>query len=138
MNNGLAKVKEFVTNHRHPSAAEFIKADAPDFAGMAELLSRLLERPILTSSNANVTTFLAVNDPAPLLAVEGSVPTLAGDQDLIRRLNGLLGAARVHFVESFEWVNLSVPMRDRLIAQEAADLGVTQSEFSKLTHKWVN
>ena len=138
MNNGLTKIKEFVTNHRHPSAAEFIKVDAPDFAGMTELLLRLLERPISASSNGDVTTFLALNDPASLLAVEGTVPTLAGDQDLIRRLNGLLGAARVHFVESFEWVNLPGPMRERLIAQEATDLGVTEREFSKLTHKWVN
>lgn len=138
MNVGKAKIRDFVSRFRYPILSGLTQIDAPDYVATIELISRLFDMPIGFSRSGTIVSFHMSGAEAAILSIDESNLISAADVSILSEIDVLLRAARIHFVESFEWVNFPPEMRSGLILREASELGLTDREFIKKIGKWVD
>lgn len=138
MSAGRKQIQDFVGLARKPAIEGLASIDYPDFNGVTELLVRLLDVPVRVSHETTGTLFYAADRNDPVLTISSEKEVSAENSLTLTRLNALLRAARIHFVESYDWVLLLPETRTKLISQEASDVGLLPEDFKKMLSKWAD
>jgi len=115
-----------------------VPGDTPDFFAITEVLTRLFDVPIRLSKEVAGVSFYVEDRSDIVLTVDQNYGVSVCNPVVLKRINALLRAARIHFVESYDWVHLPPEMRLNLIEQEALDSGLSTDDFKKMLSKWTN
>lgn len=134
MNTERNNVKAFVAGREHPSTSDLYPKDAPSFGMSCYLLSCLSRISITASLSVNGCTFLTPSGSTVFQYDQSGAPS----GDYATKLDEFLLAIRIHEVDSYEWVNLSVHMRKDLIQHAATKAGTTPEEIKRLSELWVS
>jgi hypothetical protein len=138
MNVPQDSMRDFFTNHRHPTVDLLNQIDAPDYLLTINILRRLFEVPVRFDRNPNDVTFYAADRSEALLVIDADSAVTSPNALTQMRINAFLRAGRIHFIESYDWVNWTPEMRADLLKHEAADVGLPIEDFKKMLSKWVS
>jgi hypothetical protein len=134
MNAERNNVKAFVARHEHPTTSDLYQTDVPSFAMSCYLLGCLSGLSITASSSVSGCNFLAPSGTTVFQYDQNGVPS----GDYANKLDEFLLAIRIHEVDSYEWVNLDIHIREDLIRHAATRVGTTPEEIKKLSGLWVS
>jgi hypothetical protein len=132
-------LKSYVTEHEAPSIADVIELDRPNFEATSYLVGLLTgEERIEVKPTADGVGFIGPNGTSLLQIIlpnDHSRASISGD--LALQIQAIIEAARVHEVESYDWVNLPPQMKARHLEVRASRIGLSTSEFLRFIRLWV-
>jgi len=112
--------------------------DAPGFEAITEVLMRLFGVSVRISRGTAGTSFYPEDRSEIVLTVDQIGRTVVHNATSLRRIDAMLRAARIHFVESYDWVLLLPEVRMDLINKEASHSGVPVDDFKNMLSRWAN
>jgi len=111
MNTGNKGVQQFVAGVRKPLVEHLAPGDAPGFEAITEVLMRLFGVSVRISRGTAGTSFYPEDRSEIVLTVDQIGRTVVHNATSLRRIDAMLRAARIHFVESYDWVLLLPEVR---------------------------
>lgn len=141
MNHDIASaIRNFVSGDPSPTFADFLVQDAPQYEWTTALVVALVGQTLaLTPNHATGAIELLSNDGTSVLHIttNPSGPPTAGGL-MADDLRALLGAIRIHEVESYDLVTLPPDMRKADLDHLCKKAGLTSERLRRFTALWMS
>lgn len=135
----VSRIRDFVSSEQQPTIEKFLSYDAPRYELTLALSSELINHPTIIHIDSDTEVCRIESDSGtPLLQITRDdcgnyVITGILAQDIIE----IIGAARIHEVESFSLINLPPEMRKADLEYLCNTFGVAKERLHRLTDIWV-
>lgn len=135
----VSRIRDFVSSEQPPTIEQFLAYDAPTYELTLALSSELASHSIAIHVDpATEACRIESDDGALLLQItkdDSGKYIITGI--LAKDLSEIIGAVRIHEVESFALINLPPEMRKADLKFLCNILGVTTERLQRLTNIWI-
>lgn len=135
----VSRIRDFVSSEQQPTIEQFLTCDAPTFELTLALSSELASHSIAIHIDpATETCRIESNGGVPLLQItkdDSGKYIITGI--LTKDISEIIGAVRIHEVESFSLINLPPEMRKADLEYLCSTFGVTTERLQRLTNIWI-
>ncbi|MFZ2972046.1 MAG: hypothetical protein WA049_05355 [Ferribacterium limneticum] len=135
----VSRIRDFVSSDQQPTIEQFLACDAPTYELTLALSSEFVSH--------SITIHIDPATKACRIESDGGVPLLQITKDdsgkyiitgiLAKDISEIIGAVRIHEVESFSLINLPPEMRKADLEYLCNTLGVTTERLQRLTNIWI-
>lgn len=135
----VSRIRNFVSSEQSPTIEQFLAFDAPTYELTLALSSELASDSITMHVDpATETRRIESDDGALYLQItkdDSGKCIISGI--LAKDISEIIGAVRIHEVESFTLINLPPEMRKADLEYLCNTLGVTTDRLQRLTNIWI-